>query len=74
MIFEIRTKENGHNEPHFHVKTSDFEASYSLRTLDKLEGAFSSQIEKQICKWANDNIDLLKEAWNEYHGKYREVV
>lgn len=74
LIFEIRTKEKGHNEPHFHVKTSDFEASYSLNSLKKLAGAFPNKIEKNIIKWAKDNLQLLKDTWNELHGDYRKVI
>lgn len=74
LKFEIRVKENGHNEPHFHVETSDYNASYSLNTLERIAGVFPVRIEKNIISWANKNINLLKETWNEYHGDFIRVI
>lgn len=74
LIFEIRTKEKGHNEPHFHVKSNEFEASFSLNDFRKLAGVFPKNKEKEIIKWARKNINLLKDTWNEYHGSYMKVV
>lgn len=70
LKFEIRTKENGHNEPHFHVETNDFKASYSINTFERVAGAFPSRIEKQIITWAKKNHDMLVEIWNSYHGDF----
>lgn len=74
LTFEIRTKEQGHNEPHFHVKTSDYEASYSINSFERLAGVFPSKTEKQIIKWAEKNRDMLKDIWNTYHGDFIRVI
>ena len=74
LKFEIRTKENGHNEPHFHVETSDFAASYSINTYNCLSGTFPSRIEKQIIKWAKKNHEMLVEIWNSYHGDFIKAL
>lgn len=70
LRFEIRTKENGHNEPHFHVETGDFKASYSINTFERVAGIFPPKIEKQIIIWAKKNHEMLVEIWNSYHGDF----
>lgn len=70
VIIEVRTKENGHNIPHCHVKRENQEASISLIDFSilsksnninkKQEGAFS--------KFVEDYKEKLREKWEEYHG------
>ena len=68
IIFEIRTKENGHNEPHCHVKYQNQEISVSLLEGHKiLAGNLNKKQEREAIKWIEDNIDILKKYWNEYH-------
>lgn len=74
LWFEIRAKENGHNEPHFHVESSDYTASYSLNTFKRIAGTFPQRIEKNILNWATKNRKLLNQVWNEYHGDFIKVI
>lgn len=67
FIFEIFPKEEGHNDPHFHVKTSQFSGTYSLIDFRRLSGNFPIHKEKNIIKWAQKYYPELKEKWNEYH-------
>lgn len=69
IIFEIRTKENGHNEPHCHVKYQEQEISISLLEGQRiLAGNLNKKQQAQAIKWVEDNIDILKQYWNEYHS------
>lgn len=71
--FYIYPKEQGHNEPHLHVKYQSFEVSISLLTHEVLAGNLPPQRQKQAVKWCKDksNQTVLKKYWNEYH---EEVV
>lgn len=68
-IFEIRTKEQGHNVPHFHVVAPDFEASYSLIDFKCLaeSGKLTSIRNKRIIEFAKCHHEELKSRWKEFH-------
>ena len=68
--FEIRAAEEHHNTAHFHVtKPGEGSGSYRIEDLSKLQSSLRPSTEKIILKWASENQQLLKQVWNEYHGK-----
>ncbi len=69
IVFEIKTKENGHNEPHCHVKYQEQEISISLLEGHRiLAGNLNKKQQAEAVKWVEENIDILKQYWNEYHS------
>ena len=67
IIFEIRTKEKGHNIPHLHAKYENKEISISLIDFTVLDGKLPAKQAKIAVDWTKENILALKEKWNEYH-------
>ena len=69
IVFEIKTKENGHNEPQCHVKYQEQEISISLLEGHRiLAGNLNKKQQAEAVKWVEENIDILKQYWNEYHS------
>ncbi len=69
ITFEIRTKENGHNEPHCHVKYQGQEISISLLEGHRiLAGNLNRKQQAEAIKWVKENIIILRQYWNEYHS------
>ena len=67
IIFEIRTKEQGHNVPHIHACYENKNISISLVDFSVLSGNIPKKQVMIAVKWTKDNIDLLRMKWNEYH-------
>ena len=67
--FYIYPKEQGHNEPHLHVKYQDFEVSISLISYEVLSGNLPPQRQKQAVEWCKNenNKVVLERYWNQYH-------
>ena len=77
VIIKVFSKE--HAPPHFHVRYSGKQASFTIETCDKLEGDLGSSEEKIVKYWfeGRGKSDLI-DAWNRTRpgecsvGKYRE--
>lgn len=67
ISFEIKTKEQGHFEPHVHVKGENYEASISLISMDKIEGNLPIKNQKIVIEWISNNIEKLRSIWCDYH-------
>ncbi len=67
IIFEIRTKEQGHNVPHVHAHYGSDNISISLIDFSVLAGNIPKKQEKVAVEWVKKNINNLKDRWNEYH-------
>lgn len=70
IVIEVRTKENGHNVEHCHVKYKDKEVSISL--IDYKVLTQTKMNEKEIIavtKCVKGNIDKLRMVWEKYHNK-----
>ena len=65
MEIFIRSKEQGHNEPHIHVKYKDIEASFSILTGELLAGEFPGKNQRLIKSWILENSEWLCNEWNE---------
>ncbi len=68
LIFEIRPKEKGHNEPHCHAKCQGKEISISLIGDNKiLATTLNERQSREAVKWVKENLEELKKYWNKYH-------
>ena len=65
---EIRTRENGHNEPHVHAIYAGESMSISLVTADILAGIINNtKAKKRAIQWVKENKDLLMKEWRKNH-------
>ena len=67
IVFEIRTKEQGHNTPHLHAHYEDENISISLVDFSVLAGNIPVKQQKLAIEWTKENIEKLRQKWNEYH-------
>ena len=67
IIFEIRTKEQGHNTPHIHAHYENENISISLVDFTILAGNIPSKQKNLAVRWVEEHIDFLRSKWNEYH-------
>ena len=76
MRFEMRTKENGHNEAHIHVSYNGKEVTISINSGDVLDGTIPEHKMTQAQKWVMDNRIELAQKWREIFGErgLRELV
>ena len=69
IVFEVRTKEQGHNRAHIHASYNhQFEISISID--DKIEviaGNLPMKQQTEALNWVKINIDKLRKQWNNYH-------
>ena len=69
IVFEVRTKEQGHNRAHIHASYNhQFEISISID--DKIEviaGNLPMKQQTETLNWVKINIDKLRKQWNSYH-------
>lgn len=69
IYFEVRSKENNHNEPHFHITIAgEGSGSYRISDFVALESSIPRSTEKKLLKWAEENRNTLVATWNELHG------
>lgn len=70
IVIEIRTKENGHNVEHCHVKYRDKEVSISLIDYKVLTQTKMNEKETMaVIKCVKENIEELRTMWEKYHNK-----
>lgn len=74
IIFEIRTKEQGHNVPHLHARFEDENISISLIDFSILAGNIPQKQVKIAIEWTKKHIDFLRSKWNEYHRYTMPVI
>ena len=73
IIFEIRTKEQGHNVPHIHAYYGSLNISISLIDFRVLAGNIPQKQQKLAIDWVCENFQVLRTKWNQYH-KYKIIV
>ena len=71
IVFEIRTKEQGHNMPHCHVSYAGKEVSVSLTDFSILAGNIPPKQQKMASDWVQMHIEVLRMYWDSY---YKEIV
>ena len=60
IVIEIRNKEDGHNQPHVHVKYQGDNISISLIDFKILAGNIPKKNQKIAVDWVKDNADDLR--------------
>ena len=65
MEIFIKSKEQGHNEPHIHVKYQNIEVSFSILSGEMLAGKLPTKNQRLIKDWILENADMLSQKWNE---------
>lgn len=65
---EIRTRENGHNEPHVHAVHAGEDMSVSIVTGAILAGDLSNRKAKRLAlACIEENMTELLREWRKYH-------
>jgi len=52
-----------HNPPHFHAYYNEYKASFSIDTLEIIEGNLPRKQTRLVQAWAELHIDELKADW-----------
>ena len=52
-----------HNPPHFHAYFNEFKASFSLDSIDIIDGKLPRKQKRLVLAWAELHIDELKADW-----------
>jgi hypothetical protein len=54
---------NDHNPPHFHAEYAEYEASFSINTLEVLEGELPRRARALVVEWASLHRAELLANW-----------
>lgn len=54
---------NEHNPPHFHAKYGEFNASFSIKDLQLIEGNLPSRVLSLVLEWAFLHRNELLDDW-----------
>ena len=60
---------NDHLPPHFHAIYGEYNALFSINTLEMLEGDLPNRAKKLIIEWATQHQDELIEIWKTQNFK-----
>lgn len=52
-----------HNPPHFHVYYNEYKASFSIDSLEMIEGNLPRKQTRLVQAWAELHVDELKADW-----------
>ncbi len=55
---------NDHAPPHFHAEYGEYEAVYTIETLEILRGKLPRRAHSMVVEWATFNRDELRENWD----------
>ena len=53
-----------HSPPHFHVVYGEYNALFSIETLEMIEGDLPNRARKMVIEWATRYQDELLSMWN----------
>ncbi len=71
---EVRADEGNHTRPHFHVKVKQQEVSIALDNFEVLAGRLDKKYMKSVMIWAEENVELLKATWEQFHGTIVQIA
>ena len=54
---------NDHSPPHFHAEYGEYEAVYTIETLETLRGNLPRRAHSMVVEWATLHRDELRENW-----------
>ena len=66
IIIQIHPKQKEHNPPHVHARYGDSEASFNIKTGERIDGSFPPKQEKIVFKYIKDHSEELLEVWEKY--------
>ncbi len=52
-----------HNPPHFHAYYNEYKASFSIKTLEVLDGSLPKKQTRLVQAWAELHIEELQADW-----------
>ena len=64
---------NDHSPPHFHVKSPNVDASFTIDNCEKLNGSISSADYKKVRYWHQHAKSELLNQWRETRPTYFEI-
>ncbi|MFI3219444.1 MAG: DUF4160 domain-containing protein [Methylococcales bacterium] len=53
-----------HSPPHFHVVYGEYNALFSIETLEMIEGDLPNRARKMVIEWASSYQSELMTMWN----------
>ena len=65
LKIEIRTKEHGHQIPHFHVRGGGVDASFAIDTGKLLAGNIDARKARLLCWRYNNSQNKLMKIWEQ---------
>ena len=63
IIIQIHPKQKEHNPPHVHARYGDSEASFNIKTGERIDGSFPPKQAKIVSKYIKDHLEELLETW-----------
>lgn len=69
IVMYLRDKE--HNPPHIHAITQDYDAPFSIKTGELMEGSFPNKAQSLVKEFISKYRDELMEMWES--GKYSKL-
>ena len=64
----IRVYTNDHPPAHFHLVSPTFTAKIAIDGLEIIASSTATRNLRPALKWAAQNIDTIRAAWDRYHG------
>ena len=62
---QVYSRESKHRLPHFHARSKGESASFTIETLEKLNGFLPPNTTRAVLKWARPRSQELLTAWND---------
>ncbi|MFT5721936.1 MAG: hypothetical protein ACI9W6_002254 [Motiliproteus sp.] len=59
----IRIYYDDHNPPHFHAYYGEYEAIFSIQTMDMMEGQLPKRAKALVAEWALEHRQELSNDW-----------
>jgi hypothetical protein len=63
---EVRPGPREHAPPHFHIVSTESDASFNIESLEPMKGKLPRHA-RDALDWAKENKAHLMEMWNELH-------
>lgn len=61
-------REERHHLPHFHATSKGMKASFSIETLEMLDGYLPPNAKRAVLRWAEHRQEELLAAWKDVHS------
>lgn len=68
---QVFAREERHHLPRFHATSKGMKASFSIKTLEMLDGYLPPNAKRAVLKWAGGRREELLAAWRDVHSGKR---